>query len=211
MTAGGVLRRLALSAATCALASCTTGEGTGWVKSDLVYIEDCWNGPLDLAPDFFGANPFREETLLIRMQKGDNIEEVSDGVLLLVNDVGTIRGDGVSGLLGQDIAVGLPPGVIPAGGVPRPPGEGPVYASLVLYLHDTCHVQNSALSSLRGTIRFSHLFSGDRNEPMADARLTEASFNAEFGDPRTPDAPTSQVAGYVRFFFQRGQPAQPFP
>jgi hypothetical protein len=47
--------------------ACTVGEGEGWVKSDKLYIEDCWNGPFDLDPDFFGANPYREESLLIRL------------------------------------------------------------------------------------------------------------------------------------------------
>jgi hypothetical protein len=38
----------ARSAATLLLAAlasaCTVGEGEGWVKSDKLYVEDCWNG-----------------------------------------------------------------------------------------------------------------------------------------------------------------------
>jgi hypothetical protein len=62
-----------------------------------------------------------------------------------------------------------------------------------------------------GSINFSSLFSGDIAEPNADDRLTEANFSADFTDPRDSSGATSQVTGYFRFYFQRGQPAQPFP
>jgi hypothetical protein len=92
-----------------------------------------------------------------------------------------------------------------------------------VFLYDSCHAQTAAVYSLSGQIIFNSLFSGDPNESNADDRLTEANFTAEFGDPRAAveaeaeadaaeAAPaTSIVTGYFRFFFQRGQPAQPFP
>jgi hypothetical protein len=90
--------------------------------------------------------------------------------------------------------------------------------SLALYLHDTCHAQNGALYAVTGTITFAHLFSGNPNETNGDARLTEASFEASFADPRDAandgtfdPAVMSDVKGWFRFYFQRGQPAQPFP
>jgi hypothetical protein len=89
--------------------------------------------------------------------------------------------------------------------------------SLSLYLHQTCHEQNSATYSVSGDITFSSIFSGDPNEEDSDARLTSAIFDVRFADPRDlvdaedPELVTSSnVHGEFNFFFQRGQPAQPF-
>ena len=191
---------------------CTVGEGEGWVRSDRLYVEDCWNGPFDLDPDFFAANPYRQESLLIRMQRGDNIEEQSDGVTVLLNDIGELRAN-----LNQPVAVGLPVGVSPPG-VPVQQVDAPPKVSLSVYLHNSCHVQNAVVYSTSGEIRFASLFSGDPNEESAENRLTEATFEATFADPRLvagvsdPDPKVlSTVSGHFRFYFQRGQPAQPFP
>lgn len=191
---------------------CSTGEGEGEVRSDRLFVEDCWNGPFDLGPTFFGANPYKD-TQLIRVQRGDNLEEVSDGLIVLVDETSTIRQQ----LLGQPIPVGLPPGVSPPG-IPVKLNPDPPIVHLALYLHDTCHEQNGSLYSLDGEITFDSLFSGDPNEDEGNDRLTEATFSATFADPRNvlPDGQvdaekSSQVTGWFRFFFQRGQPAQPFP
>jgi hypothetical protein len=203
---------------------CSTGEGSGSVRSDRLYVEDCWNGPFDLKPTFFAANPFREEELIIRIQRGDNIQELSDGLSVHVSDIGRIRGE----LLGQAIEVGLPPGVTPPG-VPIAADPDPPLVSLALYLHNTCHAENgtvyamgpdriAGVAAAGSTITFTSLFSGDPNEKSADDRLTEATFEAVFADPRDLGGDgvvvaekSSVVSGDFRFFFQRGPPAQPFP
>jgi hypothetical protein len=215
-------------AATCVLAAlfgfgCTTGQGEGSIKSDRLFVQDCWNGPFDLDPQFFGANPFRDEAILIRIQNDDDIEEMSDGVTIVIDDPPKIRGETGESMLGQDIRVGLPPGVSPPG-IPIVAQAEPPLVSMALYLHDTCHIQIGTLYALSGTIRFDSLFSGDINEDVADDRLTEGSFSATFADPRdlvasdvpgepaaVPAERSSEVTGAFRFFFQRGQPAQPFP
>jgi hypothetical protein len=191
---------------------CSRAEGDGEVKSDRLYVEDCWNGPFDLKPTFFGANPY-EDTVTIRIQRGDNIEEVSDGLIVMVTDIPTIRGS----QLGKPVDVGLPVGVSPPG-VPLENNTNPAKVHLSLYLNDTCHAQNGTLYSIAGDITFNSLFSGDPNEDDAEDRLTDASFSATFADPRdqrpngTYDAAvTSTVSGWFRFYFERGQPAQPFP
>lgn len=191
---------------------CSTSEGTGYVKSSKLYVHDCWNGPYDLGPTFFGANPDRD-AVLFRIQRGDDLEEVSDGLIALVNDVTDIR----SSSLGDSLEVGLPVGVTPPG-QPVVPNPHPPKVSLALYFHDTCHLANAALYSIAGTLRFDSLFSGDANERNADDRLTDATFRAQFADPRDrnvdgsyPSDRVSQVEGAFRFYFQRGQPAQPFP
>ncbi|HOU91103.1 MAG TPA: hypothetical protein PLU22_08665 [Polyangiaceae bacterium] len=205
------------------LLACSVGEGEGWVRSDRLVIEDCWDGPFDLQPTFFGANPHREEEILIRVQRGNNIQELSDGLTVLVTDTPRIREE----LLGEPMAVGMPPGVTPPG-VPLEAASSPPVVSLALYLHDTCHRENGTIYSvepdqietgeLPSTITFLSLFSGDPNEKSAEDRLTEAEFAAWFADPRALDAEgripvdrASYVEGRFRFFFQRGQPAQPFP
>ena len=192
---------------------CTVGQGEGQVESDHLYVNGCWNGAFKLGPDFFGANPDKGESLMIRLQRGDNIEDVSDGLSVMVNDLQEIRKH-----LGEEIPVGMPRGVTPPG-VPVVHSEDPPKVSLSLYLHNTCHQQNGTVYSVAGSINFSKLFSGDLNEGSSENRHTVAKFEASFADPRelaeavdeqAKAAVTSKVTGYFDFFFQRGQPSQPF-
>lgn len=187
---------------------CTVGDGTGVVTADRLYLQSCWNGPFDLQPDFFAANPYRGESLQIRVQRGDNNTEASDGLIVLVRDLSAVT-------LKMPIPVGVPEGVAPPG-QPVTGEPGPL-VSLSLYLHQTCHEQNSATYSVSGNITFDSIFSGDPNEEDSDARYTKASFDVQFADPRElvtaenpADVTSSNVHGEFSFFFQRGQPAQPF-
>jgi len=192
---------------------CTVGQGEGHVKSDLLYVNGCWNGPFDLGPSFFGANPDQGQSLTIRVQRGDNIEDVSDGLIVLVNDLQQVRMQ-----LNTEVPVGMPPGVTPPG-VPIVFNPDPPKVSLSLYLHNTCHQQNGTVYSVAGSINFTNLFSGDLNEGSSENRRTKATFTASFADPRelasaaddaAKAAVTSKVTGDFDFFFQRGQPSQPF-
>lgn len=210
-------RCLLYALALAASSGCTVGEGDGWVKSTRLYIPDCWNGGFDLGPDFFASNPFSDETQVIRIQRGDNLQEVSDGLMILVNDTQAVR---AKDQLGQALAVGVPVGVqCPGRSVEYDPD--PALVNMSLYLHDSCHTQEGAtLHSVGGTITFTDLFSGDINEKDGSDKLTEASFAVDFANPcdippegfGTADpALISHVTGYFKFYFQRGQPAQPFP
>jgi hypothetical protein len=189
---------------------CSLGEGDGQVSSDKLAVEGCWNGPFDLTPDFFSAVPYRR-TLDVRVQHGGDLEEVSDGVTVLVDDI-----DAVAARLGEPLPVGLPVGVQPIG-VPVVYQPDPPKVHLTLYLHRSCHAQNSALYSISGTITFHAIFNGDPNEADAEKRLTHAEFSdITVADPRdmAKDGTLqekSRVYGWFRFYFQRGQPAQPFP
>jgi len=214
------LRQGARCFAACLLVGCSTGEGSGNVTSDRLVVGDCVDGPLDLQPTFFATIP-SGDTQQIRIQRGDQPISISDGVLLLVNGVSEIRENEI----GKPISMGLPIGVEPPG-FPVRLAINPPQTSLTLYLYNTCHVQNGAVYSVSGTIVFDSLFSGDRNEDRATDRLTAAHFETTVADPRdgkvvldpaTGDATvefppdrTSVVQGDFRFFFQRGQPAQPF-
>ncbi|HVU05551.1 MAG TPA: hypothetical protein VHE30_27575 [Polyangiaceae bacterium] len=216
------MNRIRLAAIACAafLVGCNEGEGQGSVDSDLLYVRDCWKGPFHLEPTFFASDPFAD-TQQIRIQRGDRMVGVSDGVLLVVNNVTKIRNES----LGKALPLGMPVGVHPPG-FPIVPEDHPPDVSLMLYLYDTCHLQNGALYSVGGTITFNSLFSGNRNENDADDRLTDATFDATVTDPRDATVSSgdngepridyvteheSRVTGNFHFFFERGIPAQPFP
>lgn len=210
---GQRLATVALAVTAWSLSSCSVGKGDGEVRSELLRARNCYEGPYNLKPTFFGTNPYRD-TQTIRLQRTDEMIDNADGVQLLIRDTDKVRER-----LGQPVRVGMPPGVQPPG-VPIVPDPDPPLVQLTLYLHETCHGQNVALYSVSGTITFTHLFSGDRNEGDADDRLTEATFeNIEVADPRDqppqggdiPAESRSKLSGWFRFYFERGQPAQPFP
>ncbi|MGA3120075.1 MAG: hypothetical protein ABSF69_04820 [Polyangiaceae bacterium] len=69
------------------------------------------------------------------------------------------------------------------------------------------------------TIVFSSLFDGNPAETDAQQRLSDAQFDLYFADPREvcpggigpPPRCRGHLTGYFRFYFENGQPAQPFP
>lgn len=219
-----------IAAASLALAAtgCSLGQGEGQVVSNGKLIAtDCWNDGYDLGPDFFAAIPYRD-TQVIRIQRGSDLEEVSDGLDVLIDQTSTIRASINAVAAGtkkqQQFAVSLPAGVHPPGTPIEPPvmveGEFPI-VHMALYLQRSCHNQNTILYAISGNITFNSLFSGNPNEKDAAQKYTDATFDVKVGDPR--DAPEgaqadkipldhqSDVTGYFRFYFERGQPAQPFP
>jgi hypothetical protein len=196
--------------------ACSLGEGEGEINSDKLYVGGCWNGQFQLGPDFFAALPYRETALSIRVQHGGDTEEVSDGAIILVDDVKQVRQQ-IAANPNATFQVGLPPNVVPPG-EPVVPNPNPPLVHLTLYLHRSCHAQNSALYATSGTITFHALFNGNLNETEASEKFTFAEFSdIVVGDPRDkmPGSTTitheSHLRGDFKFYFQRGQPAQPFP
>jgi hypothetical protein len=203
-------------------AACSVGQGDGYVTSDRLFVNDCWLGKFSLKPNFFAANPF-QNTLTIRVQRGEQDIQVSDGFTMLVNDVPGIR---AAGFPSGQLTVGLPEGVTPVG-YPLPEVPHPPAASLSLYLNASCRSQNSLLSAVSGWVEFDKLFSGDPNEEDADDRLTTGTFEVTVVDPRDaipraagddsgppftyPPERSSVIDGGFSFVFHRGTPAQPFP
>jgi hypothetical protein len=195
---------------------CSLGQGEGAVKSERLIAKECWDQEFDLGPNFFAAVP-SGSALQVRVQRGNDLEEVSDGLMVLVDDVEAIR----AGLLRQALPVSLPSGAIPPGTTLATPVQGEHPVHIGVYLGASCHNQNVILYGLGGTITFNALFSGDPNEKEASEKFTDARFDVMVGDPR--DAPTggkatdvpaekqSHVTGFFRFYFERGQPGQPFP
>ena len=139
---------------------CSLGAGTGTCSGTLD-VPDCWSGDFDLHPNFFAAVPAAtpefptstSDSLQIRIQNGGDYETFSDGLIILVNDAGQVRGDPASdgtprpSLLGQPLIVSLSPSVVPAG-VPVIPVAEPRIVSAALYLDNTCRTQNDSLYAL---------------------------------------------------------------
>jgi hypothetical protein len=135
---------------------CSLGQGTGSVCGWLD-VPGCWSGAFDLHPDFFAAVPTNSAALQIRIQNGIDYETFSDGVAILVDDAGQIRGDPLpdgtprTGLLGQPLLVTLPAGVTPPG-VPIKAVANPSMAHATLYVEQTCRIQNVALYATTCTL-----------------------------------------------------------
>lgn len=215
--ATALLVPIVASASALFAASCSLGDGTGSVTCDNLVAPDCWKGAYDLQPDFFAASPYRD-SIYVRIQKGSDLQGVSDGLLILVDDVKDVESH-----LGEALPVTLPAGVAPPGIVPGSLcgsncSESGVH--LTFYLLHSCFNENTVFYGISGTITFTHIFNGNPNESDASKKLTEGDFDVMVGDPQSivrsgPDAGTipdqSELKGHFQFFFQRGQPAQPFP
>lgn len=220
---------------------CSLGQGDGAVHSDALYARDCVlptegavctyddpdaGGPdagldygcdnYDLLPDFFAAVP-SENTIQMRIQRGTDITELSDGIAVLVNDVDQIRAaiqakrDVVMAQGATDdealsefveVPVAMPLGVRTPGSPvseANPCDEATQLCSvrpvaMALYLQKSCHNQNLVLYAVSGSIRFNSLWSADPAEGSAAEKLIYASsFDIVVGDPR--DAPTGVPVG----------------
>ncbi len=268
------MKNLGMTIAALLVTGCSLGQGTGEVKSDKLFAHECWGqidgggNPLeqtyDLQPDFFAANPYRS-TVQIRVQRGNDLQEVSDGLLVLIDDVPKIRaaldvartlqsadagvGDAgvsdagagggapvscapvVSSVLGPHadgtatFQVALPAGVTPPGSPSVPPPDllaDPPIVHMALFLQRSCHNQNTVLYAVSGTITFTALFSGDPNESSAAEKLIDVTqLDVQVGDLRDvplgaypreiPCGLQTRLQGSFKFYFDRGQPAQPFP
>ena len=155
---------LALALAMAVAPGCSLGQGQGTVTGTLD-VANCWSGGFDLKPSFFAAVPTVSGTLgtsettsgsdalQLRIQNGGDFESFSDGLAILVDDAGEVRGDPLPdgtkrpSLLNTNLAVSLPVGVVPAG-VPITPVANPAIVHGTLYLEKTCRTQNVALYAM---------------------------------------------------------------
>jgi hypothetical protein len=128
--------------------ACSQGEGDGRITGTLA-VPNCWTGPFELAPDFFAGVPYREG-LILRLQSGSDFQSFSDGVSVLIHDIGRIRPDsatGSAGLYGRPLRVSLPPEVTPPG-VPVKADPDPALVSMTLYLQKSCRTQGPTLHAV---------------------------------------------------------------
>ncbi len=124
--------------------ACSLGAGTG-SASGVLDVADCWVGQFNLQPDFFAGDPYMT-SYLIRIQRGSDYEEFSDGIVFTVDDVDPIR-DPTHGELGQKLEVSVSPAVAPPG-VPIVATANPAVVHATLYLNQTCRIQDVALYAL---------------------------------------------------------------
>jgi hypothetical protein len=152
---------LAIPLATAVVPACSLGQGTGNVTG-VLDVAACWSGPFDLKPDFFAAVPScaagtssgcaaaSSDAMQIRIQNGGDFESFSDGLQILIDDAGQVRGDPLPdgtprpSLLGHSLVVTLPSGVTPTG-VPLKAMPTPSVVHAALYLEHTCRTPNVAL------------------------------------------------------------------
>ena len=263
------MRRAAITALLLAASTaCSVGQGQGDVAG-MLFAHDCWgelndggasalHEPYDLQPDFFAANP-SPPSLTIEVQRGSDLAEFSDGLVMLVDDVCSVRtalgetcdtpgapatnvGGPVavgSGSVGSRVQcpfqddAGVPAATftvdVPAGvelpgsptGVSAGAAASPAIVHMSLYLESTCHNENVVLNSVSGTATFRALFDADPNEANAKDKLTDATFDVWFADlsdvplggtpNQVPLGLQSHIQGCFKFYFERGQPGQPFP
>jgi hypothetical protein len=159
--AGTLVRLTGLVALVVVVApACSLGAGTGTCAGTLD-VPDCWSGNFDLHPDFFAAIPGNTPqfpgsstaSMMIRIQHGGDYETFSDGLVILLDDAGAVRGDPAPdgtarpSLLGQPLLVDLPPSVVPPG-VPITPVTTPRIVHATLYLDNTCRTQDDALYAM---------------------------------------------------------------
>jgi hypothetical protein len=121
--------------------------------------------------------------------------------------------------------VDVPAGVHnPGSSTQLPPdlAANPPIVHMSLYLGSSCPNQNTVLEAVDGWVAFTALFDGNADETSAAQKLTDATFNVELGDVQNdvpvgdyvgdvPPGLRSRLCGSFRFYFERGQPAQPFP
>jgi hypothetical protein len=189
-----IIRLASVAALSLAVApACSLGSGSGSCSGTLD-VPDCWSGNFDLHPDFFAAVPAAtpeypetsNDALQIRIQHGGDYETFSDGLIILVDDAGEVRGDPAPdgtlrpSLLGQALVVSLPPSVVPSG-VPVTPVASPRIVSAALYLDNTCRTQDDALYAMDAV-------SGV--DPDGECRSPEGG-----EPPLTCPAPASAVTG----------------
>lgn len=159
------MKRLVLTAATVLLGAValpigcgSVGDGRGEVIGFL-NTEQCWVGEFSLKPDFFAAIPYRR-SMILRIQRGSDYQEFSDGLSVIIDDIDAIRpSDKSAGTYGQPMKVDLSPEVTPPG-VPVKAISDPAKVHAALYLQRSCRTQNNALHAL-GEVTIDSVNCGD--------------------------------------------------
>lgn len=172
---------------------CASGQGEGSAVGE-VWAPDCdlEGEPFSLDPDFFAMQPSSSvEIIDMRMQRGSDIPNLSDGVSFFVAEPEMIKDE----MLGIDIVI-------------EPLGS-PV--DMTLYLNETCPRTSEipvVYRAVSGTIRFDELY-----VPWVsnDNRRTSAEFtDVLLVDTADPEERRAILSGEISFLFERGRPAQNF-
>jgi hypothetical protein len=197
--------------------------------------------PYNMQPDFFAANPYRASlTIEVQRgsdlsEFSDGLTVLVDDVCTVRAALGetcdapgapdTNVGSALSVVDGgATFAVAVPVGLYIPGSptaVSASTAANPPIVHMSLYLESTCHDENVVLNAVSGTATFTALFDADPNEANAKDKKIDATFDAWFADlsdvpiggtpDQVPIGLQSEMTGYFDFYFERGQPGQPFP
>jgi hypothetical protein len=176
------------------LAGCDVGAGEGRATG-VVNAPACGlvNASYELEPTFFGGDDAVGQ-FEIRIQRGSDLENLSDGLLLLVRDPSEVRNEWPS----------VPIEVT---------GDARDLVQVSFYLNESCRPSRSSapvhLEAIAGTITFTAIYAPEVSDDDVE---TNARFDAlRFVDPSDPDTNSAELSGEFRFLFTRGRPAQRFP
>jgi len=181
---------------------CSAGVGEGDVVGN-VWAPACGlaGDAYEMRSNFFSADP-THDFLDIRVQRGSDFEDVSDGMAVSVRAASE-----VAAILGTPIALEDPLEL------PRAqPDERPLVAMSV-YLNRTCpigaHRFPVAYQAVTGEITFTAIYAPEL--PGSALEVTAAFSDVRFVDPSTPETRYAILSGNFSFIFNRGRPAQRFP
>lgn len=181
-------------------AGCSVGVGEGSATGQ-VWAPTCGldGADYDLDPSFFSADPLADDAdlLEIRVQRGSDRPEVSDGLLVHVNEASTVHE-----MLGTPIDL-------------SDTGPGAL-AQMTLYLNDTCPFEIGdpsqppiAYVSAGGTLTFTAIFAPEVDD--SGKAITATFEDVLLVDAADPAERRAVLSGDFDFIFSRGRPAQPFP
>ncbi|MBK7150400.1 MAG: hypothetical protein IPL19_12350 [Sandaracinaceae bacterium] len=182
-------RHLAVALTLC-LGACANGEGEGEVSGS-VSAPECGidDTAWELRPDFFVQDPW-ENTAVIRVQRGSNYQDLSNGLVISISDVEEVRG-----------SFGTP--------IDLSAEDSPV--TITLTLDGTCRPARRdpsvVLIARSGTITFTALY-----DPRSDdGPETTATIDGLVMDDGEEEPSTAELSGYFTFLFARGRPGQRYP
>jgi hypothetical protein len=215
----------ALLAALLAVQGCDMGKGWGLVEGcihmpgcsldpDEAPFETCAEDAHDFTfrPDFFSGEVFDDGSLTIRAQKGGYRIGESDGIVITVPDHSWVSehlvADPDSVLEEEKLAV------VSLAELDGLPVEERFKVSV--YLNGSCPGSSVSFNEGVGTIWFHSMYQNRDDGDPRDTPLIHLEFDLVFVDAwpdlePQPDSPRLDVHGELRFPYQRGSPAQPYP
>ncbi len=214
-----------LLAALLAVQGCDMGKGWGLVEG-CIHMPGCPLDPDDapftecaqdahdftFRPDFFSGELFDDGSLTIRAQKGGYRIGESDGLVITVPDYRWV----------SEHLVADPENVLDAEKftvAPLAELDGLLLEErfkVSMYTHGTCPGSSVSFNEGVGTIWFHSMYQNRDNGDPRNTPLIHLEFDLTFVDAwpyeePQPDSPRLVVHGELRFPYQRGSPAQPYP
>lgn len=222
------MRRAPLLAAAAALLlahhGCTVGVGWGLVEGcihmpgcsldpdgpDGVPFVTCTQDAYDYTfrPDFFSGEIHDDGSMTIHVQEGGYRIGESDGIVISVPDFRWVAGQ-----LGDGDVT--PRYAVPAGDdLDSLPVEERFKISM--HLNGSCPGSDVSFNEGVGEIWFFSMYQSTDHGDSRNVPRIHFAFDVTFVDPwpydePQPDSPTLVARGEIRFDYQRGSPAQPYP